>query len=351
MFNDIYQNRRVFLTGDTGFKGSWLRLWLESMGADVYGYSLAPNTQPNHFELLGYKRDKFNDILDVDSLQKAFADFQPEIVFHLAAQPLVRLSYQQPVETFATNLMGTVNVLEACRQTPSVKAIVAITTDKCYENKEQIWGYRESDPMGGYDPYSASKGCAELAISAWRRSFFSADGSPLLASARAGNVIGGGDWSVDRLIPDIVKATSKGETVSIRSPHSTRPWQHVLEPLRGYLMLGQKLLEGNREFAQAWNFGPSDGVRTVLDCVTELQKNWSEIRFEINEPKDAPHEAQNLTLDCTKANAILGWNPVWNTETALQKTAQWYRAFYETSSCISSEQMLQFIHDCEQRSN
>ena len=347
MFNDIYKNRRVFLTGDTGFKGSWLRLWLESMGADVYGYSLAPNTQPNHFDLLGFSRDKFNDILDVDSLQKAFADFQPEIVFHLAAQPLVRLSYQQPVETFATNLMGTVNVLEACRQTPSVKAIVAITTDKCYENKEQIWGYRESDPMGGYDPYSASKGCAELAISAWRRSFFSADGTPALASARAGNVIGGGDWSADRLIPDIVKATSKGETVSIRSPRSTRPWQHVLEPLRGYLMLGQKLLEGNREFAQAWNFGPSDGVRNVLDCVTELQNSWSEIRFEINEPKDAPHEAQNLTLDCTKANAILGWNPVWNTETALQKTAQWYRGFYDDNLVNSKEQLSDYCKQCE----
>lgn len=337
MFHNIYNNRRVLLTGDTGFKGSWLRLWLEELGANVLGYSLPPSTQPNHFSLLGYSRSEYYDIRDLSCLERVFADFQPEMVFHLAAQPLVRLSYQIPVETFETNVMGTINVLEASRKTPSVRAIVAITTDKCYENKEQIWGYRESDPMGGYDPYSASKGCAELAISAYRRSFFQKENSPLLASARAGNVIGGGDWSADRLVPDIIKAASAGQRVEIRSPNSTRPWQHVLEPLSGYLLLGQRLWEGRREFAQSWNFGPSDGVRTVLETVKEMQKSWDKIQFVVNEPQDAPHEAQNLTLDCTKANIKLGWKPVWSTEQAVKQTAAWYKEYYENNWNISSE--------------
>jgi len=283
MFNNIYKNKKVLITGHTGFKGSWLALWLKELGAEVIGYALKPPTTPSHYELLTQQpTDNLNiisiegDIRNYIKLNEIFQSYKPEIVFHLAAQPLVRYSYINPVETFETNVMGTINVFEACRNCESVRAIVNITSDKCYENKEWVWGYRESDPMGGYDPYSASKGCAELVTSAYRNSFFTpsyplTDSPPrvLLASARAGNVIGGGDWADDRLIPDIMRATAKNESVIIRNPKATRPWQHVLEPLSGYLLLGQKLLEGRKEFAGGWNFGPDDESNITVENLIE----------------------------------------------------------------------------------
>jgi CDP-glucose 4,6-dehydratase len=274
MFENSYQNKKVLVTGHTGFKGSWLIKWLEMLGAEVQGISLEPNTEPNHFTLIHSDiKSHILDIRDAEKLSKTIRSINPDIVFHLAAQPLVRESYEYPLETLQTNVMGTANVLNACRGLDNLKAILVVTTDKCYENKEWIWGYRESDPMGGYDPYSMSKGCAELVVSSFRRSYFNLDDyskkhSTLLATARGGNVIGGGDWSKDRLIPDIIKSVVKQQSVMIRSPHSTRPWQHVLECLSGYLMLGQKLLQGEKAFAEAWNFGPpGDAEASVLDVL------------------------------------------------------------------------------------
>src|SRR5208283_3356263 len=266
MFGDVYTGKKVLITGHTGFKGSWLAMWLQELGANIVGYSLNPPSNPNHFDLLIQPsgpltlrpsdpptlQSVIGDILDADKLFDTFQRYRPEIVFHMAAQPLVRYSYRNPVETFETNVMGTINVFEACRNTDSVRAVVNVTSDKCYENREWVWGYHENDPMGGYDPYSASKGCAELITASYRRSFFNAEASALLASARAGNVVGGGDWADDRLIHDIMRAVSNNEKVIIRNPGHTRPWQHVLEPLSGYLMLGQKLLEARQEFAEGW---------------------------------------------------------------------------------------------------
>ena len=277
LFGGIYKGKKVLLTGHTGFKGSWLALWLHKMGADVVGIALPAPTSPNHLELLNLNiTSEMIDIRDAKAINKAFQKHQPEIVFHLAAQPLVRYSYENPHETFETNVMGTINIYEAVRNCSSVEVIVNITSDKCYDNKEWIWGYRENDAMGGYDPYSASKGCAELVTASYRNSFFNLDSygkshNVLLASCRAGNVIGGGDWADDRLIPDIMRAVDKNETVTIRSPHATRPWQHVLEPLSGYLLVGQKLLEGKKEFADGWNFGPSDeGSISVKEVVEHI---------------------------------------------------------------------------------
>jgi len=255
----FWKGKKVYLTGHTGFKGSWLSLWLQSMGAVVKGYSLEPNTKPNLFTEANVEENmnsEFGDIRDLNQISKSMLDFNPDILIHMAAQPLVRLSYQEPVDTYTTNVIGTVNVLEAARGCPNLKAIVSVTTDKCYENNEWDWGYRENEPMGGHDPYSSSKGCAELVTSAYRRSFFNAENSASLASARAGNVIGGGDWADDRLIPDILKAFEKSKPVVIRNPISTRPWQHVLEPLSGYLVLAQELFENGKEYAEGWNFGP-----------------------------------------------------------------------------------------------
>lgn len=352
MYNSVYKNRRVLITGHTGFKGSWLAFWLTQMGANVLGFALEPATTPNHFSLLGLDMEsEIGDIRDLDQLTRTVKRFKPDIVFHLAAQPLVRLSYQEPVETFQTNIMGTVHVFEACRQTPSVKAIVNITSDKCYDNKEWVWGYRENDPMGGYDPYSASKGCAELVTAAYRNSFFNPDDyghkhQVLMASARAGNVIGGGDWAKDRIITDLVETTSQGKTLLIRNPQATRPWQHVLEPLSGYLLLGQKLLEGRTDVASAWNFGPHDeGTVEVIKMVRIMKNYWDKINFEIEKSKHHPHEAGLLKLDCSKVQTKLQWKGVWNIEKTIEKTADWYKEFYENDIIITKQQLGQYIAD------
>lgn len=356
MFDDIYHNRNVLITGHTGFKGSWLSLWLVKLGAKVVGYALEPPTKPSHFELLNLDMVSITgDIRDRDKLNTTFKEYKPEIVFHLAAQPLVRYSYINPVETFETNVMGTINVFEVCKNTETVRAIVNVTSDKCYENREWVWGYRENDPMGGYDPYSASKGCAELTTSSYRRSFFNPDGygkkhNILLASARSGNVIGGGDWGEDRLIPDIVRAISKNETLYIRNPKATRPWQHVLEPLCGYLMLGQKLLEGRKEFADAWNFGPNEeGHINVETVVKSIKERWDRFEYEIDTESDNPREANLLKLDCSKANTLLRWKPIWDFEKAIDVTVRWYREYYENRKINSLKDLEEYINHAKMK--
>lgn len=356
MFGNVYKDRKVFVTGNTGFKGSWLVLWLIKLGAKVIGYSLPPPTYPNHHEILKLDFETIiADIRDFQSIYRAIASFQPDIIFHLAAQSLVRKSYQDPVETFEINVMGTVNIFEACRRIGTVKAIVNITSDKCYENQEWIWGYRESDPLGGHDPYSASKGCAELVTASYCRSFFPLSEyqkthQTLVTSVRAGNVIGGGDWGEDRLIPDIMRAVSKNEKAIIRNPEATRPWQHVLEPLAGYLFLGQRLLEGKKEFSGAWNFGPNEeGHKIVLNVVKELKTYWENIDFEIVSDEKNPHEAKLLKLDCSKAHAQLGWRPVWDNSTMFRKTVEWYREFYELGRVLSHNHLAEYINDAKQK--
>lgn len=350
MFNNIYNGRKVLVTGDSGFKGSWLCAWLKMMGAELCGVALEPDTEPAHSSLLGLDyRKEVCDIRDLEKLQKIFDDFQPEAVFHLAAQPIVRLSYEIPVETFSSNVMGTVNVLEACRHTRSVRAVVAISSDKCYENREQLVGYREDDPMGGHDPYSASKGCTELVISSYRKSFFNTP-DVLLASARAGNVIGGGDWAKDRLVPDIMRAAAKQEAVIIRNPDSCRPWQHVLEPLGGYLLLGQKLLDGDAQAAEAWNFGPDDeGMITVHQAACALQKEWNAIEIDVQTLPGQPHEAKLLLLDCSKAAERLKWHGVLSAQENFEMTAAWYREFYTSGKIITSKQINDYITKAQER--
>ncbi len=349
LFSGIYKDKTVLVTGHTGFKGSWLVLWLKEMGANIIGYSLEPSTKPNHFELLNLDMVSIiGDIRDKEKVQAVFTKYQPDIVFHLAAQPLVRYSYTNPVETFETNIMGSINIFEAARNIQTVKAIVNITSDKAYENKEWIWGYRENDPMGGYDPYSASKGAVELVASSYRNSFFNNDDygikhHTLLASCRAGNVIGGGDWAEDRLVPDIMRAVNTDQKVEIRSPEATRPWQHVLEPLSGYLLIGQKLLEGKKEFAEGWNFGPSDeGSITVKEVVEYIKEYWDKIDYLINEDKNNLHEANLLKLDCSKAHFKLRWKAKWNSETTFKKTIEWYKEFYENNTVQSKKQLLSY---------
>jgi CDP-glucose 4,6-dehydratase len=356
MFNNIYHNKKILITGHTGFKGSWLALWLSRMGADVTGYSLQPPTEPNHFSLLNLDIISIiGDVRDAEKLKQVFKEQQTEIVFHLAAQPIVRLSYKEPVATFTSNVMGTINVLEASRECGTVRAIVNVTSDKCYENREWLWGYRENDPVGGYDPYSASKGCSELITSCWRNSFFNLKDygsvhNTLLASGRAGNVIGGGDWAVDRLVPDVMRAVSRNEKVKVRNPYATRSWQHVLEPLSGYLLLGQKLLEGCKEFAEAWNFGPvEDGNATVGEIISQIKSEWPKIDYEINIIPTQPHEAGLLRLDCSKARSKLQWAPIWGGKTAVEKTARWYRAFYESNVVQSMENLHRYIADAQKK--
>lgn len=333
---NFWQGKSVFLTGHTGFKGGWLSLWLSSMGAKVNGYALPPNTTPNLFSVLNLQdslaHSQIGDIRDLDSLQKAVIKARPDIVIHMAAQPLVRYSYAHPVETYATNVMGTVYLLESLRSVDSVRATVVVTTDKCYENTERLAGYQEHEPMGGHDPYSSSKGCAELVTAAYRQSFYSIDQYSrhhhAIASARAGNVIGGGDWSEDRLIPDAIKAFETDKPLLIRNPLATRPWQHVLEPLSGYLVLAQALYEKGAPFAQAWNFGPRDcDARPVKEVVDLLISAWGSPASWVQDASEHPHEAHSLKLDITKAHEQLGWVPKWNLEVAIEKIAQWQKAF------------------------
>ncbi|WP_374587308.1 CDP-glucose 4,6-dehydratase [Ideonella dechloratans] len=328
--SDFWQGKRVLLTGHTGFKGSWLSLWLQSMGASLRGVALPPPTEPSLFEVAHVAAGMDHciaDIRDLAAVQALVSEFQPEIVIHMAAQPLVRLSYQQPVETYATNVMGTVHVLEAARHAGSVKAIVNITTDKCYENREWVWGYREDEPMGGHDPYSNSKGCAELVSSAYRKSFLKDAGIPM-ATARAGNVIGGGDWALDRLVPDILRALQAQEPVLIRNPHAIRPWQHVLEPLSGYLLLAEQLYTQGQTAAEGWNFGPRDeDARPVQWIVEHLCACWGNGASWTLQPGEHPHEANFLKLDISKARQRLQWAPRWSLETALTHITAWHQAW------------------------
>ena len=345
MFDDVYRGRHVLVTGHSGFKGSWLTLWLEMLGAKVTGVSLPPETTPNHWNLLGLNdiTSHYVDIRDEPLLRETIVRARPDMLFHLAAQPLVRRSYTKPLENWATNVMGTAYVLDACRQLPDLEAIVVVTTDKCYENKEWVWGYREIDPLGGHDPYSASKAGSELVAASYRCSFFAEPQRPLLATARAGNVIGGGDWSEDRLIPDLVRAAGAGTPVEIRSPNSTRPWQHVLECLSGYLLLGQRLLQGDRACAEAWNFGPDhEGNRPVREVLAALKSNWPAIDWHVTDEKQ-PHEAKLLQLDSSKSRWQLSWQPVWSFEQGVAATAEWYRAWLERKALLSREQLERYV--------
>jgi CDP-glucose 4,6-dehydratase len=328
----FWSGRRVFLTGHSGFKGGWLALWLRELGAEVHGYSLAPDTSPALYDsarLAACVGGEFADVRNAEHVLRSVVAFRPEIVMHLAAQPLVRESYRSPAQTYATNVTGTLNVLEAVRQCASVRAVLVVTSDKCYENREWIWPYREQDALGGHDPYSSSKACVELLCASWRESFLRERGVAL-ATARAGNVIGGGDWSADRLLPDILRTWGAGESLTLRYPSAVRPWQHVLDPLQGYLLLAQALVEHGQDMAQAWNFGPdSEGTATVGDVVKTMAQLWpSEVRWAI-EPQAQPHEAGLLTLDSSKARQLLGWRPRWGLRQSLQKTLEWHHAWHE----------------------
>jgi CDP-glucose 4,6-dehydratase len=329
----FWKGRRVLVTGHTGFKGGWLCLWLQRMGAEVVGYALEAPTSPNLFQVARVEQGMVSvigDIRNLDSLSGVFAEHKPEVVFHLAAMPLVRQSYKEPVETYATNVMGSVHVLEAARRTKGIRAVVMVTSDKCYDNKEWVWGYRENEPMGGYDPYSNSKGCAELVTSAYRNSFFNPEHyeehGVAVASARAGNVIGGGDWAADRLIPDMIRAICDGAAVRIRSPHAIRPWQHVLEPLSGYLALAEKLVIDGAAYASGWNFGPRPEDAKPVDWIANcLAAEWGGAARWFLDENPQPHEAQYLKLDISKAEAILGWTPKWRLEQAIKQIVLWHK--------------------------
>jgi len=351
--SSFWQGKKIFLTGHTGFKGGWLSLWLQQLGSEVTGYALQPPTKPSLFEVANVAQGMtsvIGDIRDGQALANAMRDFSPDIVIHMAAQPLVRYSYLDPVETYSTNVMGTVHLLEAVRQSPSVRAIVNVTSDKCYDNKEWVWGYRENEPMGGYDPYSSSKGCAELVTAAYRSSFFNSakydEHKVAIATGRAGNVIGGGDWAADRLIPDILNAISAGRSVVIRNPHAVRPWQHVLEPLSGYLLLAQHLYEQGVAFSEGWNFGPRDeDARPVKWIVGQLTNLWDDGASWQLDPSNHPHEAHYLKLDCAKARARLAWQPRWDLSHTLEMIVAWQRAYLNKADMrqITLNQISQYI--------
>lgn len=345
-YGGVYRGRRVLVTGHTGFKGSWLCLWLDALGAQVSGLALDPPSEPNHWDQLALAtKDHRVDIRDEAAVRAVFAEARPEIVFHLAAQPLVRRSYNDPITTWATNVMGTAHVLEAVRHTPGIRAAVVVTTDKCYENREWPWAYRERDRLGGHDPYSASKAGAELVAASYRTSFLQQAAAPLLATARGGNVIGGGDWSEDRLIPDLVRSVIAEEPLTIRSPHATRPWQHVLDCLSGYLLLGQRLLAGDASCAEAWNFGPDQqGSRTVEQVLHDLAREWPGLCWKLTDTTQ-PHEAGALQLDSAKARTRLQWRPVWNYEEAINRTADWYQTWLKSREVKSDEQLDAYTAD------
>lgn len=342
-----WRGRRAFLTGHTGFKGGWLAVWLAKLGVQVRGYALDPATEPNLFTAAAVAsnvEDLRGDILDRARLERAMKEFAPDVVFHLAAQPLVRHSYADPLGTYATNVMGTANVLEAVRGTPSVRAVVCVTTDKCYDNREWVWPYRETDPLGGHDPYSSSKACAEIVCAAYRRSYFAVAGQGecrvALATARAGNVIGGGDWSEDRLVPDLIRGFQSSQPVLIRRPNAVRPWQHVLEPTHGYLLLAERLFTGEAQFASAFNFGPGDeDARTVERIADYMVAAWGGGASWIRDPETGVHEAGILRLDASKARIELGWRPRLSIDTAIDWSVRWYRA------CQQGKDMLEFTRN------
>lgn len=332
---ETFRGRRVFITGHTGFKGSWLAIWLKTLGADVLGYALEPPSEPNNFaatRLDGRMTDTRGDIRDFPLLSKVLGSFQPEFVFHLAAQPIVRRSYDDPRETYETNVMGTVNLCEAVRATASVRAFVNVTTDKCYENREWLWGYRENDALGGHDPYSSSKACSELVSQSYLRSFFASRSNLGAATARAGNVIGGGDWGADRLLPDCFRALSKGAPIVIRNPHAVRPWQFVLEPLYGYLLLASRLFEEPAEYSGAWNYGPAgEGCIPVRDVADRIIRHWESGRWDDGSGGAAghKHEMTLLILNSDKARSLLGWRGVLNIDEAIEMTVNWYKTYYQ----------------------
>lgn len=352
MFGGVYHQRRVLVTGHTGFKGSWLVCLLNRLGADVLGFSLGPLDDPSHASLIKPAcTEAFGDLCEVDRLNTVVERFRPEVVLHLAAQSLVRPSYDDPIGTYQTNVMGTMHLLEAIRRAGSAKAVVVVTSDKCYENREQTEGYHEVDPMGGYDPYSSSKGCAELLTASYRRSFyhpasFGQAHHCLIATARAGNVIGGGDWAADRLVPDAVRAAASGQPIEVRNPHATRPWQHVLDPLTGYLLLGQRLLEGDPACATGWNFGPDHReVLSVREVLQRFRTGLPSLTVNGGEAHPDLHEAKALRLDCTKANAQLDWHPVWDSGQAIDRAAKWYAAYLADSALNTEADIDAFLAD------
>jgi len=346
LFGSVYRNKRVLITGHTGFKGSWLAFWLELLGAKVAGFSLAPNTLPSHYSLLDLKIEShFGDINIQQDLYKVLSDFKPDIVFHLAAQAIVLESFSDPHNTFQTNILGTVNLLECCRKIKTIKSIIVITTDKVYENIEEHYSYNENDKLGGVDPYSASKACVELVCSSYRKSFFN-NSNTLLATARAGNVIGGGDWAYYRLVPDIVRSVYDKQSLKIRNPGAIRPWQHVLEPLSGYLHLGRYLMEGREELAEAWNFGPeNENCIQVSDLIKLIKNQWEDIKVELVAAQF--HESSILMLDCRKANEVLKWKSIWGPGQSVFSTINWYKNFYIQNKVQTKNDLLQYISEAK----
>lgn len=348
LYSQAYLDRRVLVTGHTGFKGTWLTQWLLKLGANVTGIGLSPTTTPNHHDCIQSDiNEHIIDIRDDEGLVDCITSVNPEIVFHLAAQPLVRKSYRDPKSTFETNIIGTVNVYEACRKVESLRGIVSITSDKVYENKELRRGYKEEDTLGGRDPYSNSKACVEIVTDCYQKCYFNNEVSDtLIATVRAGNVIGGGDWAEDRIIADIARASASGVATKIRNPNAIRPWQHVLDPLSGYLLVGQHLLAGNSKHARAWNFGPAaESTLTVEDVVTRMSNYWEDITFEKAEEFTHSKETNCLMLDSSKAKDKLDWTPTWNFETTIKQTADWYRAYYQSGDTLTDQQLRQYISD------